>query len=806
MSAQAGVAFVDIRGKFDALDAGIESALAKVTTKFGALGNISTSALVGTAAAIGAVGYGLYKLGASFDEANDTIRTGTGATGAELEKLEGNFRSVVSSVPASFGDAATAISRVKQQLQLTGPELEARTKQMLELSRITKTDLTGNTDASAQALNNWNITGKAQGDALDYLFRLTQKTGVGFSGLASDVAAGGAVARTAGLNFGQTAALVSIMNKNGIEAGPVWMSLGHAIKAATDLGRPAKDFLHETFETIRTGSDQIANQTAFDVFGSRAGPKFAALIREGKLGYDELALTVLGGTDTIRKAAKETDDFSEKWQLMKNKAMVAFRPIAEKVFDLLSKIGDVLLSLPDGSLPILAMGAAAAFAIPKLAGMAGGIVDIIRNGEGFSGFAQRAGLAIGGLSLGLGVVKPALDDLGVSATVSGGAIGAMTGIAFGPWGAAVGGVLGAIGGAFGLFGDKSRDELAKTNAAFKAFVDQAKGYGQDVVDSQGHVTDATITNALKQRDAYNPVVTKLAEVGVSWQTFSAAVGRLDSGSIVDLAAALHISTSDAAGLTAAMNGAWQQIDIAKDRAGKLAQVQGNVAASMALLNNAYDNAVPRLIGSSDLWVTQADKLSGLRSIFDDVIPRIKEQAASVLAQTGSVEASNLVLAVHRQRLVDTIAPYVGGAEAAKKLADQLLAIPKTVDPKLTLDMAAFVGAVALLKAQLIHIGSWWAAPAIGGGVGGASGGFSGGGAYVGATGAIVTRPTAAIIGEDGPEKLTPLDRAPGASALSGTSTEAPFQLIIEGDVYGMPDFERRVAAAVEKARRSGQNI
>ena len=39
--------------------------------------------------------------------------------------------------------------------------------------------------------------------------------------------------------------------------------------------------------------------------------------------------------------------------------------------------------------------------------------------------------------------------------------------------------------------------------------------------------------------------------------------------------------------------------------------------------------------------------------------------------------------------------------------------------------------------------------------------------YVGASGAIVSRPTTALIGEAGPEAVVPLSSAPGASALSG---------------------------------------
>src|SRR5690606_33604773 len=63
-----------------------------------------------------------------------------------------------------------------------------------------------------------------------------------------------------------------------------------------------------------------------------------------------------------------------------------------------------------------------------------------------------------------------------------------------------------------------------------------------------------------------------------------------------------------------------------------------------------------------------------------------------------------------------------------------------------------------------------------------------------ARGGIATRPTIALIGEAGPEAVVPLD---GSAPALGTTIIVQ----VQGPVYGMDDFDRRVQEAVNKAAR-----
>jgi phage-related minor tail protein len=127
----------DAKGATEAADA-TETRFAGLGTKLGKIG-----ATVGAGLAAGGIAaiVGLEKLGSTFDDAMDSIAVKTGATGEELDGLGDSFKSVFTSVPVSADEAAQAIGTVSQQLGLTGKPLEEVSTQLLNLSRITDTDL-----------------------------------------------------------------------------------------------------------------------------------------------------------------------------------------------------------------------------------------------------------------------------------------------------------------------------------------------------------------------------------------------------------------------------------------------------------------------------------------------------------------------------------------------------------------------------------------------------------------------------------------------------------------------------------------
>lgn len=335
----------DASQAFDRLDADAGESGSSIGAKFAKVGGLIAVG-VGTGAIVAAAA--LFKIGETFDEQYDKIRTGTGKTGKELEGLKDDFKQVVQDVPTDFGSAGDAITAVVQKLGLAGPQLQTVAEQFLEVSRITKTDLATNLQTGTDALNNWAIPAEQQPATLDKIYRATQLSGMGFSDLSQQLADSGTVLRASGLDFDQAIGLVAALGKEGISTSDVLPALSRSLATAAKEGKPAAQVLQDTFDAIRNAPDDTAAASAaMEVFGTKAGPKLAQLVREGKLSYQDMMGAIVGGKDTIIGAGKETQDFAEKWEMFKNKVLVRLEPIATAVFSAVGKAMDELPGILD---------------------------------------------------------------------------------------------------------------------------------------------------------------------------------------------------------------------------------------------------------------------------------------------------------------------------------------------------------------------------------------------------------------------------------------------------------------------------
>lgn len=313
----------------------------------------STTKAVAAGLGILAVGAGkaLYDIGGAFDDMADTIRVGTGATGKELEKLNTSAQSISTKVPASFDDIGIAVADVNTRLGLTGKPLEAISAQFLELSRITGTDLKTNIASVSRVFGDWGVATKDQAGAMDFLFKVSQNTGIGVDELSKQVVTFGAPLRQLGFDFETSAAMLGKWEKEGVNANAVLagmkIGLGKFSKAGQD---PVKAMSAVTAAIKGAGSAGKANQIAIETFGQRAGPDMAAAIREGRFDLDELMGTLKGSKETIMGAGADTMDFAEKWQMFKNKVLVGIEPLATRVF---AAIGDGMSWIEANGIPTL---------------------------------------------------------------------------------------------------------------------------------------------------------------------------------------------------------------------------------------------------------------------------------------------------------------------------------------------------------------------------------------------------------------------------------------------------------------------
>lgn len=340
MALEVGNAFVDIQPNLS------KGFFAGLSSKLGAGGALLKGAAVGVglgiAAGIGA-GFALFKLGETFDEAFDSLIVATGAAGESLENLKGSFRTVFADIPASAGDVAIAIGEINTRLGLTDEPLEDMSRRFLDLSRITKTDLAGNIENITRVFGDWAIETDHQGFALDQLFKVTQDTGIGIDTLSNTIVTFGAPLRQLGFDFEGAAALTGKWNKEGVNTEAIMAGLKIGLGKLAEESEDIPAAFQEVVASIEAaGSAGEANLIAMETFGARAGPDLAAAVREGRFETEALIESMGGAAGALNDAAIRTESFGEKWQRLVNRVMLAFEPIATKVFEGMGRALDVI--------------------------------------------------------------------------------------------------------------------------------------------------------------------------------------------------------------------------------------------------------------------------------------------------------------------------------------------------------------------------------------------------------------------------------------------------------------------------------
>jgi TP901 family phage tail tape measure protein len=350
-----GTAFVDvafdpkqIQGQLGGMSGKVEGAFGKFGGKWG----IAAASGFGAAIA-GAVVAGkyLYKIGAQFDDMADTIRVSTGKTGKQLDVLVETAKKVGTDVPTSFEDAGKAVATLSTRLGVTGKPLRTLSDQMLELARLSGSDLPTALNSVTRMLGDAGLKGADASKGIDELWRASQATQVPVTRLADLLTKFGGPMRQLGFSFEEQAALLGKFEKEGVNTELVMGSMRIALGKFAKEGKEPVKALRETLTAIHdTGSQAEANKKAIELFGARAGPDMAAAIREGRFSIDDLVKTIKGGRETVLQAGKDTSDFSEQWQIFQNKVAVAVAPAAEALF---TAVGDGMKYVNENAGPLI---------------------------------------------------------------------------------------------------------------------------------------------------------------------------------------------------------------------------------------------------------------------------------------------------------------------------------------------------------------------------------------------------------------------------------------------------------------------
>lgn len=308
-----------------------------------------TGARFGKALAIGvtavgaaglATGTALYKVGEVFDDVTDTIRTGTGATGKDLDAMVASAKRVGQNVPAEFSAIGTTIADVNTRMGLSGDVLETVASQYLEAGRILgeEVDIT----KTSAAFNAFKIEGEDVVGAMDHLFQVSQATGVGMNDLASNVSRNAPALQTLGFSFEEATAMVGSFDKAGINSGQVMAAMSKGlVTLAKDGEKPQEAFQRVVGEIdgyIAKGDEAGALNLASKVFGTRGATQFIGALKAGTLNLDDMSKAAGQTGDSILGVGEDTADFAEEWQKFKNNVLVWLEPMGAAVFGALGTV------------------------------------------------------------------------------------------------------------------------------------------------------------------------------------------------------------------------------------------------------------------------------------------------------------------------------------------------------------------------------------------------------------------------------------------------------------------------------------
>ncbi len=304
-------------------------------------------AAVGTAAIASIAS--LVKLGKKFEEMEFTIRKATGASGAALDKLTDSAKRVYTQVEQSSGDVAKVVGDLNTRLGLQGEALENLAKQMIDLADIADEDVTSVVRTTTRLFGDWSIATDKQSWALDWLWKVSQNTGIGVGALAEKAVQAGAPLRELGFSFETATTMLGQFEKEGVNTETILASLKIGlVRLAKEGFTDAESALAELMRRIKEAPSGLsAVSMAVEIFGSRAATDFTLAVREGRFEFEDLLKVLRDSPETIAAADEATESLGDKWKTAVHKIEVAFAPLAEMVLEGLTETFDEVIAAVD---------------------------------------------------------------------------------------------------------------------------------------------------------------------------------------------------------------------------------------------------------------------------------------------------------------------------------------------------------------------------------------------------------------------------------------------------------------------------
>ena len=307
-------------------------------------------------AAIAALGIGkaLLDIGGSFDEMRDNIIIGTGASGDALEELVGIAQDVATTVPVSFGQAGDYIQDLNTRLGLTGDDLRDVATQLGALDSM----IGGvNVETLSGAFAAWGIAAEDMSGEMDYLFSVSQNTGISFDALTGIMEKNAPAMQQLGFSFEESANMAGLLDQAGMDAQGMMSKMSRAFTEIAaeggDAGEVFEQMMGEMQGYIEAGDTASAMDIATQLFGTKGAAQFLQAVEDGTIDMQQFQDAALGAGDGIMGTYEATADWAESLEVLKNKAAVAIEPLATFAFDALGAGIDMVTQAFDAMAPVV---------------------------------------------------------------------------------------------------------------------------------------------------------------------------------------------------------------------------------------------------------------------------------------------------------------------------------------------------------------------------------------------------------------------------------------------------------------------
>lgn len=302
----------------------------------------------------------------------------TGASGKDLEDMQNIVKDMATRVPADFDTIATAVGEVNTRFGLTGDQLDKVSEQFVKFSQINGIDVTQAVDTVQKSMSNFGLSADDTAYVLDVLTKVSQNTGVSIDRLTNGLISNGTAFQEMGLDINQSATLMGMLEKSGVNMETATNGMRKALKNATADGKDMNTALIELQEAILNDTDGTKGlQAAYDLFG-KSGDQVYGAIKAGTLDFEALANAstdasgALDGTfDQTITPAMQFQTILNQLKLLgydiANSVLPVIEPFIQKIASGIGAIADRWNALPqDTQQRIVAVGVALAAIGPAL--------------------------------------------------------------------------------------------------------------------------------------------------------------------------------------------------------------------------------------------------------------------------------------------------------------------------------------------------------------------------------------------------------------------------------------------------------